>query len=69
MQTQRKSYDNIPSILKRELSRQILSVPLKHKPNSYLQDIANMQLVNKILHVKSQFNFKQFRLENISKTR
>jgi len=62
VQTQRKDYDTIPSILKRELSRKILSIPAKQKPDSYLRDIANIQMVKKILNVKSQFNFKELHL-------
>lgn len=36
-----------------------MTIPDRHQPDSYFLDIANMKLVDKILNVKSQFNFRQ----------
>ncbi len=65
IQSQRRSYNSIRSIVKSELNRKILAVPSKHKPNSYFLDKANLQLIDKIVNVKSQFNFKKLSLEKI----
>ena len=42
-------------------------MPERHKHNTYLLDIANQQLVEKIVNVKSQFNFKKGNSDKIAR--
>ncbi len=65
VQTQRRSYNNIRSIIKSELNRKILGVPSRHKPNPFFLNQANLKLIDKIVNVKSQFTFKRQSLEKI----
>lgn len=65
LESHRRSYNNVRSIVKSELNRKILPVPPRHKPNNYFLDLANLKLINKIVNAKSQFDFKRQTLEKI----
>lgn len=67
IETQRNNYEHIRSTLKHQFSRKLLTVPERHKHNTYLLDIANQQLVEKIVNVKSQFNFKKGNSDKIAR--
>jgi hypothetical protein len=41
----------------------MLTVPEKHKPNSRLIEINNLKMIDKIVNVKSQFNFRKDTVE------
>jgi hypothetical protein len=69
LESHRRSYNNVRSIVKSELNRKILPVPPKHKPNTYFLDIANLKLIDKIVNVKSQFDFKRQTLEKLATAR
>jgi hypothetical protein len=56
--SQRTSYDHVKSILKKELSRKILGVPDKHRSDNFFLDLANLKIVDKLMRIKSQFNFR-----------
>jgi hypothetical protein len=43
-----------------------MPVPTKHKPNYYFRDLANLKLIDRIVNVKSQFNFREQAIERIA---
>lgn len=59
IETQRTHYDSIKSTLKKELDRKMLSIPEKQKPSNHFMNILNAKLVDKLVHVKSGFNFRK----------
>lgn len=69
LESHRRSYNNVRSIVKSELNRKILPVPPKHKANTYFRDLANLKLIDKIVNAKSQFDFKRQTLEKLATAR
>jgi len=59
LESHRRSYNNVRSIVKAELNRKMLTVPPKHRPNTYFLDRENLKLIGKIANAKSQFDFKK----------
>ena len=59
LETHKRTYNDVRSIVRSELNRKILTIPPKHKTNTYFLDKENLKLVEKIANARSQFDFKR----------